>query len=139
MALHFLLFCVETFWFVKFPCQNSTGVHGTQTWLFTFPKKGTPKNSIYRNMYMSSSADPRNRILLLVLLLDHQLSLCQRLNLTMLVILECGYTMTPIRYYKLQQCIILAMRFLCQRLCYINGLYINLQRWALSIKLSINR
>jgi hypothetical protein len=52
-----------------------------------------------------------------VLLLDHQLSLYQRLNLTMLVILEYGYITTQMSYYELYQCIILAMRFFMSTLC----------------------
>jgi hypothetical protein len=45
------------------------------------------------------------RIVISALLLDHQLSQCQRLNLTILAILEYGYITIPFSYYELYQCI----------------------------------
>jgi hypothetical protein len=62
-----------------------------------------------------------------VLLLDHQLSLYQRLNITILIILEYDYITTQMSYYELYQCFILAMRFLCQRFVSCFSLYMIVQ------------
>jgi hypothetical protein len=83
----------------------------TISWYYPFNKTLTKTNFIISSTVIK------------VLLLDLQLSLYQRLNLTILVLLEYGYITTQMSYYELYQCTILAMRFLCQRFVSCFSLY----------------